>query len=99
MMSLCEREHYIQKYGTHHLAFSTLAPGLQYFDLPLKGYIAYKDGKFGQAFVLGDPICAPSDAKELIASFLQYKPNANFVQASCEPTKSILTQYHGYHAS
>ena len=55
-----ERVGFLKKYGTHSQSFSTLQPGMQYFDVPGMGYIAYMR-KWGGTFVLSDPVCAPED--------------------------------------
>ena len=44
-----QRVGFLKKYGTHSQSFSTLQPGMQYFDVPGVGYIAYMR-KWGENF-------------------------------------------------
>ncbi|TYC59335.1 DUF2156 domain-containing protein [Marinobacter sp. BW6] len=76
-----ERVDFLKKYGTHSQSFSTLQPGMQYFDVPGMGYIAYMR-KWGATFVLSDPVCAPKDFGNLLESFHQHFPNASYIQVS-----------------
>ena len=76
-----ERVGFLKKYGTHSQSFSTLQPGMQYFDVPGMGYIAYMR-KWGGIFVLSDPVCAPEDFGNLLESFHQRFPNASYIQVS-----------------
>ena len=76
-----ERVGFLKKYGTHSQSFSTLQPGMQYFDVPGMGYIAYMR-KWGGTFVLSDPVCAPEDFGNLLESFHQRFPNASYIQVS-----------------
>jgi phosphatidylglycerol lysyltransferase len=76
-----ERVGFLKKYGTHSQSFSTLQPGMQYFDVPGLGYIAYMR-KWGATFVLSDPVCAPEDFGSVLESFHQKFPNASYIQVS-----------------
>ena len=76
-----ERVGYLKKFGTHSQSFSTLQPGMQYFDVPGIGYIAYMR-KWGGTFVLSDPVCAPDDFGRLLESFHRRFPNASYIQVS-----------------
>ncbi|WP_421868314.1 DUF2156 domain-containing protein [Marinobacter adhaerens] len=76
-----ERVGFLKKYGTHSQSFSTLQPGMQYFDVLGMGYIAYMR-KWGGTFVLSDPVCAPEDFGNLLESFHQRFPNASYIQVS-----------------
>ncbi|WP_372998656.1 DUF2156 domain-containing protein [Marinobacter sp.] len=76
-----ERVGFLKKYGTHSQSFSTLQPGMQYFDVPGMGYIAYMR-KWGATFVLSDPVCAPEDFGNMLESFHQRFPNASYIQVS-----------------
>lgn len=79
--SFGERVGFLKKFGTHSQSFSTLQPGMQYFDVPGVGYIAYMR-KWGGTFVLSDPVCAPGDFGKLLESFHQRFPNASYIQVS-----------------
>ena len=57
IFSLNERIAYLKKYGGYVMAYSTLQPGMQYFDMIGVGYLAYMV-KGRTRFVLGDPVCA-----------------------------------------
>ncbi len=58
----------LKDFGSHTIAFHTLQPGLDYYDLPNCGFIAYKD-YLGHRFALGDPVCAPERYGEIIERF------------------------------
>lgn len=76
-----ERVGFLKKYGTHSQSFSTLQPGMQYFDVPGMGYVAYMR-KWGATFVLSDPVCDPKDFGNMLESFHQRFPNASYIQVS-----------------
>ncbi|MEP3587987.1 MAG: DUF2156 domain-containing protein [Marinobacter sp.] len=76
-----ERVNYLKQHGTHSQSFSTLQPGMQYFDVPGVGYIAYMR-KWGGTFVLSDPVAAPADFPVILEQFQQKFPNASYVQVS-----------------
>ncbi|MBU2954157.1 DUF2156 domain-containing protein [Marinobacter sp. F3R08] len=76
-----ERVGFLKKFGTHSQSFSTLQPGMQYFDVPGIGYIAYMR-KWGATFVLSDPVCAPENFGNLLESFHERFPNASYIQVS-----------------
>ncbi|MCK7549359.1 DUF2156 domain-containing protein [Marinobacter koreensis] len=79
--SFAERVAFLKKHGTHSQSFSTLQPGMQYFDLPGIGYIAYMR-KWGGTFVLSDPVCAPENFAVMLERFHQRFPNASYIQVS-----------------
>jgi lysylphosphatidylglycerol synthetase-like protein (DUF2156 family) len=60
----------VRAYGSDPIAYSTLQPGLSYFETSF-GYIAYAQA-FGFAMTLGPPICAESNQAELIERFLRH---------------------------
>ncbi|WP_372964747.1 DUF2156 domain-containing protein [Marinobacter sp.] len=76
-----ERVSYLKKYGAHSQSFSTLQPGMQYFDVPDIGYIAYMR-KWGATIVLSDPVSAPENFPVILELFQQRFPNASYVQVS-----------------
>jgi phosphatidylglycerol lysyltransferase len=76
-----ERVGYLKKYGTHSQSFSTLQPGMQFFDLPDIGYVAYMR-KWGGTFVLSDPVCAPEHFPVILEHFHRRFPNASYIQVS-----------------
>ena len=39
-LSFAERVGYLKQYGVHSQSFSTLQPGMKYFDVPGIGYVA-----------------------------------------------------------
>jgi len=92
-----ERMSYLKEYGSHSMSFSALQPGMQYFDMPGKGYIAYEQ-KWGRRGVLSDPVCHVKDQKTLIEKFLQKGPPAGFAQVS-EPVAKLLYDEFGFYAT
>jgi lysylphosphatidylglycerol synthetase-like protein (DUF2156 family) len=76
-----ERVGYLKKFGAHSQSFSTLQPGMQYFDVPGIGYVAYMR-KWGGTFVLSDPVCAPESFGAILERFHKRYPNASYVQVS-----------------
>lgn len=91
--SFSERVGYLKKYGTHSQSFSTLQPGMQYFDVPGVGYIAYMR-KWGGTFVLSDPVTAPEHFGVILERFQQRFPNACHIQVS-KPVVDYLHQRFG----
>ena len=79
---------YLEKYGRHCMAYTSLEPSLEYFLLDGLGYIAFKRFKHWfwafqeRIIVLADPVCAAEDTLELLNQFLANYPNAIFVQSS-----------------
>lgn len=67
---------YLKQYGSHCLAYSVLQEGMQYYIEEGVGFIAYLPFRhvllapFGRSIVLGDPICAPEQAKGLLQRFI-----------------------------
>ena len=53
--SHAERIGYLKEYGSHSQSFSTMQPGMEYFDLPGIGYIAFMK-KWGVKIALADPV-------------------------------------------
>ena len=86
-----ERFELIRRYGSHSLAYSTLQPGLEYFDTE-GGFLAYRrKGIPGMRFVvvLGDPVAQPRSVGGLIDAFLERFPDACFLPVGA-PTAAIL---------
>ena len=84
-----ERISYLKQFGTHSQSFSTLQPGMQYFDLPGVGYVAYMR-KWGGTFVLSDPVCAPENFSVILGHFQKRFPRASYVQVS----KAVVDVLH-----
>ncbi|KAE8544677.1 DUF2156 domain-containing protein [Marinobacter nauticus] len=76
-----ERVNYLKQFGVHSQSFSTLQPGMQYFDAEGMGYVAYMR-KWGGTFVLSDPVCAPENFPVILERFHQKFPNACYIQVS-----------------
>ncbi|MGF2736335.1 DUF2156 domain-containing protein [Marinobacter sp. DUT-1] len=91
--SFAERVSYLKKHGTHSQSFSTLQPGMRFFDLPGIGYIAFMR-KWGGTFVLSDPVCAPENFGQLLERFHERYPNASYIQVS-RPVVDFLHQRFG----
>lgn len=62
------REQLVVAHGSDAIAYSTLQPGLQYFETSY-GYIAYRESH-GVRLTLGAPVCAPGDRQALAEQFL-----------------------------
>lgn len=63
------RHELVRAHGSDPISYSTLQPGLSYFETSF-GYIAFQRA-FGFDLTLGPPICAGSDRAELIQRFLR----------------------------
>lgn len=83
------------RYGNFTMAYSTLQPGLRYFESH-GGYLAY-DRSLGINFVLADPIAPVENHRAIIAEFLKKYPRSCFCQVS-RPTAAILADL-GYYAN
>jgi lysylphosphatidylglycerol synthetase-like protein (DUF2156 family) len=92
-----ERLSYLKEYGSHCMSFSALQPGIQYFDMPGIGYIAYEQ-KWGLRAVLSDPVCNEKDQETLIGKFLQDATSTGFAQVS-EPVTKLLYEKFGYYST
>ncbi|WP_166269039.1 DUF2156 domain-containing protein [Marinobacter caseinilyticus] len=79
--SFSERVDYLKKFGTHSQSFSTLQPGMDYFDLPGVGFVGFMR-KWGMTFVLSDPVAAPDHFELILERFHQRHPNASYIQVS-----------------
>ena len=75
-MTQDERARLIVATDCDPIAYSTLQPGLEYFDTP-NGYVAYRKA-LGLRLTLGPPVCAASDRKRLADAFLAEKGHAVF---------------------
>ena len=79
---------YLEKYGSHCMAYTSLETELEYFFLDNIGYIAFKRFKDWfwaineRIIVLADPICSEDDKELILDKFLQVHPNVIFVQSS-----------------
>ena len=95
--TFAERVCYLKKHGVHSQSFSTLQPGMQYFDLPGVGYIAYMR-KWGGTFVLSDPVCAPENFPVILEQFHNRFPNASYIQVS-KPVVDVLNLRFGLYGT
>lgn len=59
----------VKQHGVDAIAYSTLQPGLEYFETSY-GYIAYRSA-LGLRLTLGPPVCAPEDRLALANRFLE----------------------------
>jgi Phosphatidylglycerol lysyltransferase, C-terminal len=83
------------RYGNFTMAYSTLQPGLTYFESH-GGYLAY-DRSLGVDFVLADPVAPAENHRAIIAEFLKSHPRTCFCQVS-KPTAAILSDL-GYYVN
>lgn len=95
--SHAQRIGYLKEYGSHSQSFSTMQPGMSYFDLPGIGYIAFMK-KWGVKLALADPVCAPAHFEQIIDAFLKCHPSGQFVQVS-RPVVEILHRKYGYYGT
>jgi len=79
------------------MAFSTLQPNLEYFDVAGVGYIAYAS-YLRMKVVLSDPICHPQHAEAMLDAFVRRFPNALFAQVT-KSVVDILHRKHGYYGT
>jgi len=92
-----ERFEYLKQFGSHCMAYSTLQPGMEYFDLPGAGYLAYMmHGK--TRFVLAEPICAGADRARLARAAMREHGDTCFVQVQ-QSTARLLHDEFGLFAT
>ncbi len=79
---------YLEKYGSHCMAYTSLEPTMKYFVMEGVGYIAYIDFKHWlwsrkeRKIVLADPVCDPENFRIILDSFIHKFHDVVFVQAS-----------------
>lgn len=79
---------YLRKYGSHSMAYTTLEPEMEYFELKGIGYLAYISFRHWfwawqeRKIVLADPVCDPKDFELIAKAFTQKFPNVIFVAIS-----------------
>lgn len=95
--TLSERFQYLRKYGNHCMSYSALQPGMHYFDVPGKGYIAYMQ-KWGSRFALADPVSHEKDYEALIGAFIKENENCGFVQVS-EAVAELIHEKFGFYGT
>jgi lysylphosphatidylglycerol synthetase-like protein (DUF2156 family) len=92
-----ERVRYLMNYGVHAMAFSTMQPDLEYFDIPGIGYLAYAR-YLGMTFALSDPICNAQHVETMLDRFVERFPNAMFAQVT-KNIADIMHRRHGYYGT
>jgi lysylphosphatidylglycerol synthetase-like protein (DUF2156 family) len=81
----------VVEHGKDAIAWSTLQPGLQYFDTD-EGFLAYHHA-WGIDLTLGPPVCAPAHGPELTARFArEHRPTFFYVS---ESDARALASRHG----
>ncbi|MEZ4549273.1 MAG: DUF2156 domain-containing protein [Desulfobacterales bacterium] len=98
IFSFEERMTYMKKYGSHCMSFSTLQPGMRFFDVPGKGFVAYMQ-KWGSQMVLSDPICRENDREAVLCAFLEKYPNSGFIQVTEPVARLIHEERFGFYAT
>jgi lysylphosphatidylglycerol synthetase-like protein (DUF2156 family) len=93
--SLDERILYLKEFGCHTLAYSTLQPGLRYFDVPHVGYLGYQSYG-GRDFVLSSPICAENNLETLFGEFIRTREHPCFVQIYQREAEILRKVFHHY---
>ena len=97
LFSLEERLTYLRQYGNHCMSFSTLQPGMHFFDVPGIGFIAYMQ-KWGNRLTLADPVCDIKDREVFFRELLKDGKHTTFVQIS-QDTAELLHDKFGYYAT
>ncbi|MRR14173.1 DUF2156 domain-containing protein [archaeon] len=93
-----ERIAYIRKYGDQSMSFSTLQPGMHYFDVPGLGFMAFRD-KWGYRLTLCDPVCDVKDREVVLRELINNdKKQILFVQLS-QDTAELLHRRFGLYAT
>ncbi len=92
-----ERIAYLKEYGCHCMSYSALQPGMQFLDVPGKGYIPYMQ-KWGARFALADPVCEKGDREALVRAFIEGNGNCGFVQVS-QPVAEMIHEKFGFYAT
>ena len=85
----------LRRHGSHCMSYSTLQPGMRYFQNGHNGYVAYET-QWGKSFALSDPVCASGERDSLVDAFVDANRGAGFIQAS-ENLCRYLHRRHGYH--
>ena len=86
--SPAQRLEYVEQFGSHALAYSTLHGGMSYVDVPEVGFIAYREYR-GTRFALGDPVCADHDRDSLITAAFAEHADTYFVQIHSSTAKLL----------
>jgi len=79
---------FFKLYGNHCMAYTGFEPHMQHFVLNKIGYIAHSEYKHwlwareGRQIVVGDPVCAPENYRQIVSRFIEKYPQVLFVQAS-----------------
>lgn len=84
-----ERVEYLKKFGTHSQSFSTLQPGMEYFDMPGVGYIGYMK-KWGKTYVLSNPVADQKNFELILTAFNKQHSNTSYMQV----TKDVVDILH-----
>lgn len=93
--SLRERAGYLKRFGRTSQAFTAMQPGMQYFDMPGIGYIAYMR-KWGGTYVLSDPVTAPEHFPLILEQFQQTFPRTCYMQVSRSVVDFLHQNYGMY---
>lgn len=81
---------YLEQYGSHCMAYTSLEPDMEYFVLEGVGYIAYTSVKHWfwawkeRKVVLADPVCDHKNYHNIISHFVKKYPRVIFMEASRE---------------
>ncbi len=89
---------YLEKYGSHCMAYTSLEPTMEYFVIDGVGYIAFISYKHWlwarqeRKIVLADPVCDKKHYKNIITLFIKKYPNTIFVQSSRELAQVLVQE-------
>ena len=79
---------YLKQHGSHCMAYTSLEPEMEYFEIQGLGYIAFIRFKHWlwawkeRKIVLADPVCDVENYQQIITAFIEKHPNVIFVEAS-----------------
>ncbi len=90
-----ERFSFVRQFGSHLLSFTALQSGMEYFDIPGVGFLAFRR-KWGKCIVLGDPVADEAGQETLLTTFLRTNPRASFVQVSQRTARMVHDRFGLY---
>lgn len=77
------------------MAYTSLEPQMEHFELEGKGYIAYISFRHWfwawqeRKIVLSDPVCSSENTQEIVEAFVEEHPNVTFVAISSKLGKTL----------
>lgn len=87
-MSAAQEEAWVRQFGTDPIAYSTLQPGLRYFQTSF-GFVAYRRVG-GMDITLGPPVCAVPDRRDMLRRFRAHSRRPIF----CYVQRDVIQDLH-----